>query len=158
MILNTMELERKYGHLPVKEYAQKVAEEYEKVWATQIFEQLMDLYEFRFYKAKNEDGETILKLEDLQGANLGDIESEEFRDFGEIIDRMDAYHNDYIVECLESVVDEELTDIECEWANWEELYDICMQNIERLQDYKFDISALYIITHSNILKGVCDRL
>ena len=46
-----------------------------------LFEQLMDLYEFRVHIETNEDGEEILKLEDLQGGNLGNIESEEFNDY-----------------------------------------------------------------------------
>lgn len=154
MILNTMELEKKYGHLPAKEYAQKVAEEYNRLYYSKIFGEMLDLYEFRVFKAKNEDGEEVLKLEDLQGANLGDIESEEFADYMQIVDRMSIYHNDYIVRDLEEYLD--AIGIKYSYSTLEELLNICVENIKELEDYRFDIDCLYLITHYDILEGIKD--
>lgn len=162
MILNTTELLNKYKNLldenNLQEYANKIIEEYNKVYNTKLFEYLMNLYEFSFYKTENEDGETVLKVTDKQGANLGDIESEEFKDFAEILNRMETYHNDYIVECLANAIDDELQDITDEWDTWEELYNICIKHIDRLTDYKFEIECLYLILHADILKGINERL
>lgn len=52
------------------------------------------------------EGKTY-RLEDGQGSNLGDIESEEFESLGEIIDRLSSYWSDYEI-CILSRDDFEL--------------------------------------------------
>lgn len=43
----------------------------------------------------NSDGKNVFKLKDGEGANIGDIESEEFTDMAMIFDRLEMYHQDY---------------------------------------------------------------
>ncbi len=43
----------------------------------------------------DEDGYRVFSLTDLQGADLGSIESESFVTLGQIIDRLDIYHYDH---------------------------------------------------------------
>lgn len=119
-----------------------------------LFEELMDLYEFRVHIETNEDGEEILKLEDLQRGNLGDIESEEFNDFYEILERMEAYHNDYIIRALDECLDYYCPEIDNEWANWEDLYYICTDNMDKMAECEFDIRVLELILNPHYLKGI----
>lgn len=63
--------------------------------------QILEIMEFEYKKYINENGEKCIKLVDLQQANLGDIESDEFELDDEnvilnIINRMDSYVYDYI--------------------------------------------------------------
>lgn len=119
-----------------------------------LFEQLMDLYEFRVHIETNEDGEEILKLEDLQRGNIGDIESEEFNDYYEILERMEAYHEDYIVDALGRCLDYYGDNIDGEWATWGDLYYLTKDHIEELAECEFDIRALELILNPHYLKGI----
>ena len=56
--------------------------------------ELIEEFDFEI-KTVEKNGETLYKLVDLQGANLGDIESEEFNDLDEIIYRLEGYWDDY---------------------------------------------------------------
>lgn len=64
--------------------------------ATEIFVAMLDLIEFEL--VNYEDGYGLV---DLQGANLADIESDRFQTVEQIIDRLDAYINDYYLDDLE---------------------------------------------------------
>ena len=119
-----------------------------------LFEQLMDLYEFRVHIETNEDGEEILKLEDLQRGNIGDIESEEFNDYYEILERMEIYHNDYIIRALDECLDYYCPEIDNQWATWEDLYHLTKDHIEELAECEFDIRALELILNPHYLKGI----
>ena len=119
-----------------------------------LFEELMDLYEFRVYKETNEDGEEILKVHDLQGGNLGDIESEEFDDYCAIIERMEAYHNDYIIRAIDECIDYYCTKETREWATWEDLLKIAKDNFEELMECEWDIKVMELILNPQYLKGV----
>ena len=44
---------------------------------------------------KDEDGNKVFKLVDDNSANWGDIESDEFYNLATVIDRLEAYHDDY---------------------------------------------------------------
>ena len=70
--------------------------EYEK-----LFDEFLDLIEFRLIK--HQENWSVI---DLQGANLGDIESDRFNNAEQIFDRLDIYINDYFItdieECLEA--------------------------------------------------------
>ena len=63
----------------------------------------------------NKDGWSLV---DLQGANLGDIESDRFFTAGDIIERLDTYISDYFLH------DEE-------WGN----YDSCEEALEKYPDH-----------------------
>lgn len=58
--------------------------------------EFLELFDFDYKITKNKDEEKIIKLIDLQNANLGDIESEEFNNTLEVIDRLDIYYHDYL--------------------------------------------------------------
>lgn len=63
----------------------------------ELFEQYMDLVEFTLVKHKDGWG-----IYDRQGANLGDIEGDRFKNAADIFDRMGVYINDYFFEDLEN--------------------------------------------------------
>lgn len=64
---------------------------------TQRFKQLLHEIEFDVYK----DSNGSYRLCDLQGANLGNIEAETFKDAREIADRFNIYYEDYFFSSLE---------------------------------------------------------
>ena len=72
-----------------------------KDW-TKIFEDALDTMEFTLVKYP--DGWGLL---DRQGGNLGDIEADRFENADQIVDRLDAYWNDYYFESIGEGVDEE---------------------------------------------------
>lgn len=57
---------------------------------------MLDLYEFDLIYVGNK-----FFVKDRQGANLGDIESDAFNTLADVIDRMQIYYNDYILESIE---------------------------------------------------------
>lgn len=120
-----------------------------------MFEQLMDLYEFDIYKVTNDEKKEVLKVYDRQGGNLGGIEQEEFNDYMEILDRMEAYHIDYIVEPLvESLWQYDFME-DC--ATWEDILKVAKKNSQQLLDdgdLEWDLRALDLIVNSYDLKGV----
>lgn len=61
-----------------------------------LFDEFLDLTEFTLVKHQN-DWSVI----DNQEGNVGDIESDRFTSAGQILDRMDIYIEDYIIEPLE---------------------------------------------------------
>jgi hypothetical protein len=66
-----------------------------------IFDDLMDAYQFQVIH--NDD--KTLSVYDLQHACLGGICDEIFKDEFEILDRMEMYHDDYIIRILEDTFD-----------------------------------------------------
>lgn len=101
-------------------------------WDYKNISELLDLYEFQLIV--NDD--LTLSLIDLQGANLGGIESETFRTFDEVSHRLEIYHYDYIVRALEETFDVKETDFE----NWREMYEV----LKRYDTW--DINMLGLIT------------
>ena len=75
----------------------------QNIWE-ELFEQFLDLTEFMLIKYKTTDEEYNpwrWGVYDGQGANLGDIQSDRFKDATDIFDRMEIYINDYFFEDLE---------------------------------------------------------
>lgn len=104
-----------------------------------LFEDMLDLYEFDLAV----DDEGFWRVVDRQSANLGGIEQDKFETLASIVDRMDAYHNDYIIEDLENYFPE------IEYSNWEDLYKelISLSNDEDLSEFEFDIRVLEMILY-----------
>ena len=73
----------------------------DKMIILSFFNSLMNDYNFKVYVENSKEDEKIFKLNDLQGGNLGNIESEEFDNLASIIERLEIYHNDYITNYLE---------------------------------------------------------
>ena len=90
----------------------EVLTEEQKNW-TDVFENFLDLIEFDLIKTKDEDGKDAYALVDRQGANLGDIESERFKNAWEIFERLEAYILDYLVTPIEENLLE--VGVECPW-------------------------------------------
>ena len=64
--------------------------------------EMLDMYEFELYKVDDDS----YALTDLQGANLGEIESDTFVTVFDLLDRMYAYHHDYIFRGIEDYADD----------------------------------------------------
>lgn len=104
-----------------------------------IFNDLMDMYEFEVIRL--DDG--TLQVNDLQGACLGDICDEIFKDEWEILDRMEHYHLDYIIQALEyhfdwSAKDSQHFDTFDQWLTFLEAYNP--------DEFDYDIAILRLIT------------
>ena len=85
----------------------KKTEDYSMQRVSKIFfVQLLRQYDFDIYIEKDENGKNIFKLKDLQGGNLGNIESEKFHNLADILNRLDIYHYDYIFQPLEEKLEE----------------------------------------------------
>lgn len=113
-----------------------------------LFDEFLDLTEFRLLKHK--DG--TFSLEDLQCANLGDIESERFETATQILDRMDVYIQDYIVEELSDILDE--TGISLEEDTWKCLLE-CRDKVPEA-NWGFDVLDMIINHPDKIDLNNCD--
>ena len=104
-----------------------------------LFDEFLSITEFRLLKHK--DG--TFSLEDQQCANLGDIEDDRFASASEILDRMDIYIQDYLIEDIEDALDEESITIDWDWKEYGKYRDL-------IPDYRFDFDLLdMIVNHSN---------
>lgn len=56
---------------------------------------IIESEDFELKIDKDEDGNKVFKLVDDNSANWGDIESDEFYNLATVIDRLEAYHDDY---------------------------------------------------------------
>lgn len=98
-----------------------------------LFYDLMNFYEFEIYE--NDNGK--LQVNDLQGACLGDICSEQFKNEWDILDRMEIYHQDYILRGLEEKYDRVLYN----YSEWVELLER-----ENDKENEYDLAVLKLIT------------
>lgn len=113
-----------------------------------LFDEFLDLTEFRLLKHK--DG--TFSLEDQQCANLGDIESERFETATQILDRMDVYIQDYIVEELSDILDE--TGISLEEDTWKCLLE-CRDKVPGA-NWDFDVLDMIINHPDKVDLNNCD--
>lgn len=85
-----------------------------------LFDEYLELTEFTLIKCKSDSNkEAFWRVKDRQGGNFGDIENDVFNSAEMILDRMDIYINDYIIEALEAIADEseiELPEHNC-WSD-----------------------------------------
>lgn len=106
-----------------------------------LFESMLDLYEFDLAV----DEENYWRVIDRQGGNIGGIEQDQFNTIADIIDRMDVYHIDYIIDPLS----DNFPDIE--YYNWDELYNDIIKTIknsnEDYSEFEFDIRVLEMILY-----------
>lgn len=112
----------------------------QKHWDYKLAEQVLDFMDFELLVSKNEDNETILKLHDLQGRNLANIESEEFYTIDEVMGRLDgAYATDY----FETDLCERFEDDLGEWQTWEDIVNTLLALPEdKINHYLWDINVL----------------
>ena len=105
-----------------------------------IFDDYLKTIDFRLLK----DKKGKFHLQDSQGANLGNIESDSFDNADEIIDRLGVYHEDYIISDIEELLDE--YDIEHE-SVWDGTYGDLLKFRDKLPDYQFDFDVLDMIVN-----------
>lgn len=123
---------------------------FSKEYYKEMFYDLMNQYEFKVYKAQDEDGNECLKLKDLQGGNLGNIESREYKDFAEILEDLEIYHNDYLVKYVSSCVYNY-----CDSESWEDLVKTYFAHINEFDgDCEWEARMLDLVVNGNKLKGV----
>lgn len=111
-----------------------------KYWDYKIVEEVLDDMEFELLVSENEDGDLVLKVHDLQGGNLGNIESEEFADFDELMGRFSgAYCNDYFEQPILEEFDKEID-------YWDDYVDLVNQLMnlpkERINGWEWMINVL----------------
>lgn len=109
-------------------------------WDYKMVEQVLEDMEFELLVSENEDGDLVLKVRDMQGANLGDIESEEFTDFDSLMGRFSgAYFDDYYLEPILFEFDKEIDE-------WEDCRDLVKQIMnlpyERIKNCLWTINVL----------------
>ena len=113
---------------------------------TEIFAEMLDVIEFEI--CKYEDG---YGLNDLQGANLGDIEEERFTTAEEIIDRLDVYITDYYFTDLEETAESEY-DIdfrEVEVPQSAEEWVVFMNTHEKFKSaYQHEYAVMHMIAYN----------
>lgn len=104
----------------------------------ELFDSFLSIIDFRLVKYLDDFG-----LIDLQGVNLGEIESDRFKTAGDIFDRMDIYIKDYFITDINELLDEK--DIEATWDNTCELY--LKHAKPLLPEYNFDFDILDMICY-----------
>ena len=87
-------------------------------WKKIELRELLNCIEFDYEIGKDENGKRCIRLIDMQGANLGDIGSEEFDNVEQIIDRCEAYWLDYGMDYVEEFADS----LGINWTTWEDIF------------------------------------
>ena len=101
---------------------------------------LLSDMDFKLIKQPEVEGIQYYSLEDLQGANLGQIEKDRFNNTTAMLDRLDIYYNNYILDDLNEIYD--LPDVYSK--SFEELLEECKNN-PHIPSYYID--WLELITH-----------
>lgn len=123
----------------------------DKQYYRDLFNELIEQYEFEIVKTKDEDGNDCLKLKDLQGGNLGNIEDRKYNDYAEILDDLDTYHNDYLVKYVSDCV-YEYCDTD---ATWQDLVNAYFEHIDEFDgDCEWEARMLDLVVNSEKLKGI----
>jgi len=101
-----------------------------------LFDEFLSVIEFQL--VKHTDGWGV---EDRQGANLGDIEQDRFKNALSLIDRLDIYIQDYFVSVLEDGLGAERYD------NWKLLLEAADEKLssDGLNQYRFELKILDMI-------------
>ena len=112
-----------------------------------LFDQFLDLTEFRLVRHQNDYNEYTdehghWSLIDCQGANLGDINGDRFESGAQILDRMDIYIHDYIIEDIQECLEEAGYDYYT--GNYQGLIDYCRG---KLPESKWDLDVLDMIVN-----------
>lgn len=116
-----------------------------------LFDELLDLTEFRLVRHQNDYNEYTdehghWSLIDCQGANLGDIEGDRFDNAMQILNRMDIYINDYLIECIEDILEDEFDVDISNNANWSDLLELANKYLRYDYDWSVDVLDM-IINH-----------
>ena len=124
-------------------------EQSDTVKYTILFEIFLDVIDFELVKYQDGYG-----LNDIQYANLGNIESDRFKNAKEIFDRLDIYIQDYYINVLEDATEEkDDKDNVCSCETWLEYLDKHKDlKTEYILEYKvFDM----IVNHADNIDLEC---
>lgn len=123
--------------------SKKSLKESEEKTPTDLFKDYLDLTEFALEK----DGDSY-RLTDLQGGNLGNIESDRFDSAKEIFDRMDDYIYDYYVRPIEE--ESENAGFELPDGDLEALVNWYKEHKDEYPEYADDFAVLdMIVNHAD---------
>lgn len=135
-----------------------------------FFKEMLNVYEFDLIINTYENAESVFRLKDLQGGNLGGIEQENFYTLQDIVNRLDVYHQDYIYKPLE-----EKENIKLNTNDWEIIAKkfIENENIEKVlkrvdphkyiylcdKQNKFELQDIIKILdeEESFYKNICER-
>jgi len=84
--------------------------------------EFLNWFDFDYDFEYDEQGKKVYGLIDLQGAYLGGIGADRFKSVKEIVDRLDTYYLDYLVENIED-------DYEFEWETYEDILKWLNENV-----------------------------
>ncbi len=109
----------------------------------EMFVDMLDIIWFYLQRGRDKDGNVCYYLMDKQHANLADIQSEQFNSAEQIIDRLEVYEYDYIINDLKECALWE--NISIQYDTWEDIlkYRSLMPN----NQYEFDLIDM-ICNHS----------
>ena len=118
--------------------------------------EFLNEFDFGVHKMRDKSGEIVYKLEDFQKANLGNIEDEKFYSVDSILDRLDIYYNDYLLDSVEFQLDELAQtigdeSIETKWhdlGDYKDMYDY-LRNIQETycQDDTSSVDFTYVLDY-----------
>ena len=104
-----------------------------------LFDEFLDVTEFSLVKNEGNQWSLI----DLQGANLGDIESERFGNADDIFGRMENYIVDYFLHDIDELLQEKGVEV-----TWDESYEEYIENAKPLlPEHWFDFDILDMIRY-----------
>lgn len=84
-----------------------------------LFIEFLNMTEFSLQRRVDFDDVDCYGVEDYQHANLGGIEQDFFYSAADVLDRMEVYEHDYIINDLEECLLE--NNVSCEYNEWFEL-------------------------------------
>ena len=135
--------DKERAHLDRLPESKKSLKESGEKTPTDLFKDYLDLTEFALEK----DGDSY-RLTDLQGGNLGDIESDRFDSAKEIFDRMDDYIYDYYVRPIEE--ETEQSGVELPDGDLETLVGWYKEHKDEFPEYADDFAVLdMIVNHAD---------
>lgn len=113
-----------------------------------LFDEFLDLMEFRLVRHQNDynkytDEYGHWSLIDLQGADLGNIEGDRFESAAQILDRMDIYIRDYLIESIKDILEDEFDVDASNYSNWSDLLELAKKYLS--YDYGWLIDVLDMI-------------
>lgn len=85
----------------------------------ELFVKFLDLTDFSLQKRVDSDDVVCYSIKDGQCANIGGIEQDSFYSAADVLDRMEIYEQDYIIDDLEECLRE--NDFSCEYGDWADL-------------------------------------
>lgn len=121
---------------------------------------LLSDMDFKLIKQPEVEGIQYYSLEDLQGANLGKIEKDRFDNTAAMLDRLDIYYNDYILDDLNEIYG--LPDVYSK--SFEELLEECKNNphipsyyidwLELITQESFNVNINDVYEEQEIMKNL----